>query len=117
MSDYPLPVIEQAARIVHGELEKLAAEGSAEAIALALRAKKIKARRGDNRACAIALDLQMALNEELGEEHGVTVSVNGGPSAHLTWGAHESTSVRGVDHTMRIFIHDFDGNKYPELVG
>lgn len=117
-----MELIERAARIVLGQLEKLTAEGSADAIALTLEAQGVTGVRKHENTCAVAVYLSNALDEELGTEQ-VRVRVPGSHHVRLRALGGDNTSVGYVapgsqegESVINQFIAGFDNGEYPNLV-
>jgi len=119
--------LQRAARIVTERLDKLATEGSADAIAEVMRAENIRALRGNKGKCALAVDLTRAVDAELGEGHGIRIRVPGGTVVYLVRPSEETfvryndipTSMTGAGMDLGLineFIFKFDSNAYPYLV-
>lgn len=114
----------EALQVVRDQLNKLAVEGSADAIALALEAQQIRALCGNANRCAVALSMLGALEEKFGEAHEFTVYVRVSGAVDVYQG-----DIRGRVHLGRIcpdpgedtlnlsqFIARFDCEQYPELI-
>lgn len=122
-----MELIERAARIVLGRLEKLTAEGSADAIALTLETQGVTGVRKHENACAVAVYLSNALDEELGAEHAVRIRVPATHHVKLRTPCADFTSVSYIgttdnpmrdmiEHPINQFIAGFDNGEYPNLV-
>lgn len=115
-----LTLIEQAARIVKGRLDKLLTLGTADAIALELQALNVKAVCGSASRCAIAVDLMNTLTAEFGPDHSMALSVpaNSSVKVYSMLPHCEATSVRygGEANIIEDFIMRFDKAQYPELI-
>lgn len=121
-----MELIERAARIVKGRLEKLTAEGSADAIALALEAQGVKGMRQFENSCAVAVYLRNALDEELGANwvqvrvpatHRVKLLAEGGDFTTVSYIGTTDNPMRDmIEHPINQFIAGFDKGDYPALV-
>lgn len=108
-----------AVQIVREHMSKLAVEGSADAIALALEAQNIKALCGNANQCAIAVSLMNALDAKLGDKHGILVCVRVTGSVDLYpsgFGMGDVTRIPAEHAQLAEFITNFDAQKYPELI-
>lgn len=122
-----LTLMEQAQLVVGNRLDKLESEGSADAIALALEGQMIRAHCGEPSLCAVALYLTLALNDELGLDHGLEIEVAASDRIGiLETDAYNQVTDRvhvvydkdgdDVEHVINQFIIKFDQKKYPNLI-
>lgn len=103
---------EQAESILEDYLGKLAALGSADAIALHLHGKAVRAYCGNSNRCALAQDLQDTLHE-----HGlVTAAVEVAGSIYIDFPGRRGDVWMETPKIAMQFIEAFDHGQYPELI-
>jgi hypothetical protein len=113
-----------ALTVVQEQLNKLAVEGSADAIALALEAQHVRALCGNANQCAIAVSMLGVLDKEFGSAHtlSVAVRVHGAVDVYeagngdLNLLGRVRVQDEGQEQQLAKFISRFDCEKYPMLI-
>ena len=119
-----MELMERAVAAVKARLDKLTAEGSADAIADVMEMRSVKAVCVNASRCALAVDLERAIGEELGTaHHPFTVSVPFAAYVSIHALNIGTANVEYVDplgqvydHPINQFIWAFDKKTYPNLI-